>query len=152
MKRSMILTTVLALIAASSVYAGEGKDKPHGPGGPGHHGDMGLLPPHMVDDLALTAEQKTKYAEIETNFKAAAKKYHDEHPISEADREAMRKAHESGDKAAMAKYAEQRKGFMEIRKTYVDQLRAALTPEQVKKLDDAHAKFAEHHGKPGEAK
>lgn len=149
MKRTLILSAVLALITSVSVYADEGKGKPPG-GGPGRHGDMGLLPSRLVEDLALTADQKTKYAEIETNFKAAAKKYRDEHPISDADREAMRKARESGDKEAMAKYREQGKGFMEIRKTYVDQVRATLTPDQVKKLDDAREKFSEHR-KRGEA-
>src|SRR5712671_4966163 len=115
MKRSIILTTALALIALCGVNAEEGKTKPHGPGGPGHHGDMGLLPPQLLGDLSLTADQKTKYDDIEANYKAAAKKYRDEHPISDADREAMRKAHESGDKAATAKYREQGKGFMDLR-------------------------------------
>lgn len=147
MKRSIILTTALALIALYGVNAEEATTKPHGKGGPGRQGQMGLLPPKLVGDLNLTADQKTKYDDIETKFKTAAKTYRDGHPISDADREAMREAHKSGDKAAMAKYAEQRKGFMELRKGYVDQVRAILTPDQVKTLEEAKARLGEHRGK-----
>src|SRR2546425_10197220 len=61
MKRSIILTTALALIVAGAAYAGEGKAKhEHGPGGP--H-EFGLLPPKLREDLALTADQDAKVKE-----------------------------------------------------------------------------------------
>ena len=125
----------------------------------GHHGLRGsgpmldqILPPKIVEGLALTAEQKTTLDGLNASFKTDAAKWRAENPVDEA---AIKQAHESGDKEVMRKLAEKRQGLMEIRKGYLDKLRASLTDEQKTKLDKAIEEMrskqprGQHSAKPG---
>jgi Spy/CpxP family protein refolding chaperone len=160
MKTLKPLTTLAAAalvgLALTTAQA-EDKGKPEGkrPDGPRGGGALleNLLPPRLIEELKLSAEQKTKYDELQAAFKKDAAKWREEHPMTEGDREAFRKARETGDKATLEKYAQQRKGLMEKRKGYVDQFKATLTPEQKAQMDEAMEKARErmkgHGGGPG---
>lgn len=152
MSLAVVALTGLALAVARA----EDKPKAEGkqPGGPRGAGPLleHLLPPRLVSELKLTAEQKAKYDELEAAFKKDAAKWREEHPMTEADREALRKARQEGDKAKLEKFAQQRKGLMDKRKAYVDQFRTVLTPEQQKQLEEALEQArarAKERGGPG---
>ena len=136
MKSLKVLTALFAVaLTATLAFADDATNTPPA----AHHGPRGpmlehILPPHIVDGLALTAEQKTAFDSLETAFKADAVKWRAENPIDEA---ALKQARESGDKEALRKLREKQQGLMDIRKGYVDKLRASLTDEQKTKLDKA---------------
>ena len=142
MKRGMIIACLIGLVAAVGARAAdEPAAKPPESPRP-MRGNMmdNLLPPRVLDDLALTADQKTQYGALEASFtKDAAKWRADNNYDPEKAREEMRTARDSNDQAALKKLADQRKGLMDIRKGYVDKLRASLTEEQKTKLDKALA-------------
>lgn len=134
---------IATLVIGLTAYAGEGKGEgPRGGHGPGMDH---LLPKHAVEDLNLTAEQKTKYDELDKAFKTEAAKWRDAHP---GGREEFEKAKEAGDKQALEKLKNQHKEMMDMRKGYVDQVRATLTDEQKAKLDKMREEFKAEHG-PG---
>lgn len=125
---------------------------------PAHHGPHGngpllehLLPSHIVESLVLTAEQQTTFDGLEAAFKKDAAKWRADNPIDEA---AVKQARETGDKEALRQLAEKRKGLLDIRKGYIDKLRASLTDEQKAKLDKAIEEMRTRqprgqHTKPG---
>ena len=126
---------------------------------PAHHGPRGngqlpdhILQPKIVDGLALTAEQKTAYDSLEAAFKKDAAKWRADNPIDET---AVQKARETGDKEALRQFREKRQGLMDLRKGYIDKLRASLTDEQKTKLDKALEEMrtkqprGQHGGKAG---
>lgn len=139
MKLLKVLTAAFAVAltgtAAMLAFADDATNTPPA----AHHGPRGsmlehILPPHIVEGLTLTAEQKTAFDSLETAFKADAAKWRAENPVDEA---ALKQARESGDKEALRKLREKQQGLMDIRKGYVDKLRASLTDEQKTKLDKA---------------
>lgn len=135
MKSTLKVTlTLLALAvgtAAPLVRAQEStteKPKPERrEGGPGMRGDRLKM---LSEELALTADQKTKLK-----------------PILKSEMDAMRALREdtSLDRAAM------RTKMMELRKTYAAQIRAVLTPEQQTKFDELQTRMRERrpHGPGG---
>lgn len=138
MKKFTLLTAAIALIAVAAVQA---EDKPAPKKHEGGRPMMEqLLPPMAVEKLNLTADQKAKLDELNAGFKKDMEQYKKDHPVSEADREAMKKARESGDKEAMKaareKLAETMKGAIEIRKGYMEKFKATLTDEQKKQLEE----------------
>jgi PAB1-binding protein PBP1 len=138
MKKLVLIVTVLALAATASTYAGDKEGKRKGAPGQGRAPQMmeQLLPPPAVEKLNLDAGQKARYDELSAAFKAEAAQWRAQNPVTEADKEAMKKARESGDKEAMKPLMEKRKGLMEIRKKYVEQFKATLTDEQKEKLGE----------------
>jgi len=142
MKRGILIACLIGLVAAVGARAAdEPAAKPPESPRP-MRGNMmdNLLFPRMLDELALTADQKTKYDALEASFKKDAAKWRtDNNYDPEKAREEMRAARDSNDQAALKKLAEQRKGLMDIRKGYIDKLRASLTDEQKTKLDKALA-------------
>jgi Spy/CpxP family protein refolding chaperone len=151
MKQYKMLATMAAVALALGAFCAasandETNQVKHAQRGPGPAFDH-LLPPRVVEDLSLTADQKAKYDKIEADFKSAAAKWREAHP---ADPEALRKARESGDKDALQKMRDQRKELMDIRKSHVDQVRATLTDEQKAKLDKDLEEAREH--RPGHDK
>jgi Spy/CpxP family protein refolding chaperone len=151
MKQFKILAAMAAIALALGAFSAasandETNQVKHARRGSGPAMDH-LLPPRAVEDLSLTADQKTKYDQIEADFKGAAAKWREAHP---ADPEAFRKARESGDKDALQKLRDQRKELMDIRKSHVDKVRATLTDEQKAKLDKALEGMREH--RPGHDK
>ena len=140
-------TAVVALTGFALTLAWA-DDSTNPPAPPAHHGAHGapllehLLGPKILEGLALTAEQKTAYDSLEAAFKKDAAKWHADNPIDEA---AVKQARETGDKEALRQFREKRQGLIDIRKGYVDKLRASLTDEQKTKLDRA---LEEMHNKP----
>jgi len=128
-------STVVALtsFALASAFAEDTTATParHNPSSNGPRIEH-ILPPPVVEGLALTAEQKTTYDGLDAAFKKDAAKWQADNPI---DTEAMKKARETGDKEAMRQFREKYQGLMDIRKSYVDKVRASLTDEQKAKLD-----------------
>jgi Spy/CpxP family protein refolding chaperone len=109
-----------------------------------------LLPPPVLEDLALTPEQKTGYDALAAGFKKDAAKWRtDNNYDPEKAREEMRQARDSGDQATIQKLTDQRKGLMDLRKSYVDKVRASLTDEQKAKLDAALEHARQMRGGPG---
>lgn len=142
MKRGIIIACLIGLVTAVGARAAdESTNKP-----PAEHRPMrrmapameNILPPGMLDELALTADQKTKYDDLNAAFKKDAAKWRtDNNYDPEKAREEMRKARQAGDHEALKKLEDQRKGLMDLRKSYVDKVRAFLTDEQTTKLEKA---------------
>lgn len=140
MKRGIIIACLIGLMTVIGARAADQPaPKPPGDQRPARPNMMeNVLPPRVVDDLALTADQKTKYDELQAGFKKDAAKWRaDNNYDPEKAREEMMKARETGDQATMKKLGEQRKGLMELRKSYTDRARALLTDDQKAKLDKA---------------
>lgn len=124
---------------------------------PGHHGQRGagtmfehILPPKIVEALALTADQKTMLDGLETAFKKDVAKWRAENPVDDA---AVKQARETGDREALRKLDEKRQVVTDLRKGYVDKFRAALTDEQKTKLGKVleEARNRKPGAKPGKA-
>ena len=152
MKRGIAITCLIGLVAATAARAQETNAPPPLP--PAHRpmGPMmdNLLPPPVLEDLALTPEQKTNYDALAAGFKKDAAKWRaDNNYDPEKVREEMRMAHDAGDQATIQKLTDQRKGLMDLRKSYVDKVRAFLTDEQKAKLDTALEHAREMRGGPG---
>lgn len=146
MKLLKTLTAVAFVgVALTLANAEEGKavGKGEGKRGPGRMMEH-LLPPRVVGELNLTAEQKTKLDALDAAFKKDADAWEKDHPDF---KEQLRKAHEAKDKEAGKKLMEQRKSLMEARKGYIDQLRATLTDEQKVKLDKSIEEAKNRMGK-----
>jgi Spy/CpxP family protein refolding chaperone len=104
----------------------------------------------MLEELALTPEQKTKYDALAAGFKNDAAKWRaDNNYDPEKAREEMRQARDAGDEATIQRLNDQRKGFMDLRKSYVDKVRAFLTDEQKANLDKALERAREGRGGHG---
>ena len=157
MKRGIIIACLIGLVAITGARAADTNAPPPKPPGdqrPGRPMGMmdNLLPPRVVDDLALTADQKTKYDDLQAGFKKDAAKWRaDNHYDPEKAREEMTKAREAGDESTMKKLGEQRKGLMDLRKSYTDKVRSFLTDDQKAKLDKAmeHGPGRGPRGGPG---
>jgi len=128
-------TAVVALTGGALAFADDATNTPP----PAHHGLRGngplldhVFPPKIVAGLALTAEQQALLDGFDAAFKKDAVKWRAENPVDEA---ALKQARESGDKEALRTLGEKRQVLMEIRKGYIEKLRAALTDEQKTKLD-----------------
>ena len=153
MKRGFAITCLIGLVAAAAARAQETNAPP--PPMPPNHRPMGpmmdnLLPPPVLEDLALTPDQKTNYDALATGFKKDAAKWRaDNNYDPEKAREEMRQAHDAGDQATIQKLIDQRKGLMDLRKSYVDKVRTSLTDEQNAKLDKTLLRTREMRGGPG---
>lgn len=143
MKLAKTLSIALIAGALINVQAGEGKSEGKQRKGPGPMLEH-LLPPRVVEDLNLTADQKATFDGLESAFKKDAEKWRSEHRQNP---EEFRKARESGDKEALQKIGEDRKQLMETRRSYMDKLRASLNDEQKSKLDESIGEFRKRHGK-----
>jgi len=146
-----LLTTLTAValvgFTLTLAYAEEGKAPGKGKGegrrGPGP-GMEHLLPPRLIGDLSLTADQKAQYDELTAAFKKEADAWEKAHP---GFHDEARKAREAGDKNVGGKLKEQRKSLMEARKGYVDKFRTSLTDEQKAKLDKSIEDAKDRMGK-----
>jgi len=149
--RTTMIVTFAALLAGTFAMAQSGEGKPDAPKGKGPGGGPGamldnLLPPHALDELKLTADQKTKYDGLQAAFKKELDAWKSAHPNA-ADQ--MRKAREDGDRDALHKLAEERKPVMDARKAGVDKLRESLTAEQKETLDKAMEQARNRRGPGG---
>ena len=148
MKKLVIMIAAIAIVAIVA-QAEEGKQRAES-GGPGARKALmegQLLPPKVVEDLSLTADQKTKLDEMSAAFKKEVEAWEQAHPNF---KDEVKKAREAQDKEAMKKLMEERKPVYESRKKYIEQFKASLTDEQKKKLEDMKPKMGRRQGpKPG---
>ena len=142
MKRGIIIACLIGLVTAVGARAADDSTNnppaDHRPPRPMAPAMEAILAPRVLDDLGLTADQKIKYDDLNAGFKKDAAKWRTDNNYDPGKaREEMRKARQAGDHEAMKKLEDQRKGLMDIRKGYVDKVRALLTDEQRTKLDKA---------------
>ena len=158
MKRLLIAIATVALLAGAVARAGEGKENhpgkgPGGPGGPRF--DMPLIPPRLMDELTLTDDQKSKVETLQAEFSKQRDKLRAEqkdNPEMAKLRDEMKAAHQANDKEKIRQLHEQLMErdhpILDLRKQYMDKVRALLTDEQKKKLDEARDRIRERRG-PG---
>jgi hypothetical protein len=134
MERGILIACLIGFVAAVGARAA---DEPpvnstgqHGP----MRGGMGdLLPTHLLDKLALTADQKTKYDALDASFKKDLAKWRSTHSSgSESSSSAG-----STNNVSSNSVSSSHKGMRELRKGYIDQLRPSLTSDQTATLDKA---------------
>jgi Spy/CpxP family protein refolding chaperone len=138
MKRGIIITTLIGLVAATAARAAD-TNAPPLPNPSAHQPLVGnLLPPRVLEDLALTSGQQASYDALASDFKKDAAKWRaDNNYDPEKAREEMSQARAASDQATIQKLTDQRKGLLDLRKSYVDKVRAFLTDEQKATLDKA---------------
>jgi hypothetical protein len=154
MKRGIIITSLIGLVAATAVRAAD-TDTPPLPDPSAHQPMMGsLLMPRVLENLALTTAQQTSYDALAAGFKKDAAKWRaDNNYDPEKARQEMTQARDAGDQATIQKLTDQRQGFVDLRKSYVDRVRTFLTDDQKATLDKAfvHAQnWGSGHGPSGE--
>jgi len=152
MKRLVVAATAAVLLTGVAAFAqGDTNQPPKPPGGPRGPGGPGgqqltlpLIPPRLMNELKLTADQKPKVEAVVSEFD----KERDKIRASQTNnteiaklRDDMRVAREAGDREKMRSLREQlapyEKPLLDLRKDYMDKVRALLTDEQKKTLDDA---------------
>ncbi len=138
MKRWFILSAALALLTSAAVFAADEAAAPEG-GKRDHPKFKGLMPPKALKELNLTKEQEAKYKALDQEFLKERQKWMEEHkPKDDAP------AASGEDKDAKPRRPEgSRKEMLELRRKYMDQFRASLTPEQTKQLDGQIADMKE---------
>jgi Spy/CpxP family protein refolding chaperone len=134
MKRGIIIACLIGLVAGLTAQAQEtnAPPKPSGNGpawGGGNRPMMdNILMPRVLEELSLTADEKTKYDALEKDFKADFAK------LREANKDDMQKGREA---------------MRNLRRSYVDKVRAFLTDEQKAKLDKAQERARAMRGGQG---
>ena len=165
MKRLMIAITALGLLAAGAARAADESNQPpakvHGgpPGGPGGpRAEMPLIGPKLMDELKLTSEQEPKVKALEDEFDKQRDKLRADlknNPDTAKLRDEIRTAHDAGDnekvKSLREKQMALQKPLLDLRKQYMDKVRALLTDDQKKTLDQARERVHDRWG-PGAPK
>jgi len=134
MNRCMIIACLIGFVASAGMCAGQETNAP--PAGSRHPmaaGIENLLPPRLLERLALTADQKTKYDALEASFKKDVAQW--------------RSSHNQGS-GSTNNAPSDHKGLWEVRKGYIDQFRASLTSDQIAKLDKALENIRNNRGGP----
>jgi len=158
MRQWLTIVAVTALVAASALRA---QDQPPGPPrGPrgGRGGPMqnipSILPPPVVDQLSLTADQQAKLKDLNAQFvkerdRLLAKQKADGSDIAKV-RDDMQAARDAGDQAKMrelrGKLQQLFQPQLDLQKKYRDQFRTSLTDDQKKKMDDTLEELAQRRG------
>jgi hypothetical protein len=93
---------------------------------------FGILPPHLLDQLALTPEQTAKYDPLNASFKSDAAK--------------LRAENAGG--GTNAPSGGSRQAMRELHKSYIEKVKAFLTAEQTATLDKAMQHGPGGHGGP----
>ena len=160
MKSLLIACAAVALLAAGMTRAAETNAPPMPPGGPGGHGgpggprfEMPLIPPKLMADLALTADQKPKVDAIAADFAQQRDKIladQKNNPAITKLRDEIRAAREAGDRAKIRELRTQlapyEKPLLDLRRESMDKVRALLTDAQKKTLDEARERFGRRNG------
>jgi Spy/CpxP family protein refolding chaperone len=121
MKHRIIIACMIGLVTATAALAtDDSTNAPPAAPRPPRSTFGGLLPPRLLDQLALTPEQKAKYDPLNADFKSDLVKLRTDNA-------------ESGTNAPVAG----RQAMHELRKNYLEKVRAFLTPEQNATLDKA---------------
>ena len=138
MKRGMIIACLIGLVAVVGVRAAdEPPANPTGERRPARSGMDNLLPPHVLEKLALTADQKTKYDALDASFKKDVAKWRSSHSFGGG----------SGSSTGTTNsVSSNHNGPRELHKGYIDQLRPTLTSDQVATLDQALENMRNNRG------
>ncbi len=159
MRRTICILTLLALalttatIVVAKKPAAERPARKQGPGrhGPGGPGQMPLVPPGLVNQLELTADQQTAFDALAKQWAADRDAWLKENKPDSAQQAEMKAAREAGDRERMQALREQHQGKMkslhEMRQSYVDKVKALLNDDQQSILARAqeHARQHRHH-------
>jgi hypothetical protein len=140
MKHRIVIACMIGLMTALSARAADDStNAPSAPNAPSgdHHSpmrSMGLMPPRVLDQLALTPEQKAKYEPLNESFKSDVAKLR-------------------ADSAAAGTNAPpggNRQAIRDLHKSYIEKVRAFLTADQNATLDKAmqHGPGPGGHGGP----
>jgi hypothetical protein len=136
MKRGILIACLIGLVAAVGARAAD--EPPANP--PGQHGPMrggmDLLPPRVLEKLALTADQKTKYDALDASFKKDVAKW----------RSSQSSGGEGTSTGTTNNVSSNRKGLRDLHKGYIDQLRPTLTSDQAVTLDKALENMRNNRG------
>ncbi|HTS16080.1 MAG TPA: hypothetical protein VMP11_00755 [Verrucomicrobiae bacterium] len=125
MKRRFVITCLISLAIAAGAYAaGDSTNAPPEAPRPMRPMMGNLLPPRVLEQLALTADQQTKYDALDTAFKGDVAKLRTQMTPSAG---AVTNAPPSGGRQQMR----------ELRHGYLEKVRAILTADQQTKLDQA---------------
>lgn len=148
MKRAVYaLTTLLTIALVAPAFAVHEGDK--GPR-PDHKPPQAipLLPKRAAERLDLTADQKEKIDKINKKFNEERDAWLAKNKPEENLRAKIRDAEKAGDEAKAKALKEEVKAKMkpvwELRQSYMKQVRAELTPEQITKLDEMRDEAREH--------
>lgn len=137
MKRGILIACLIGLVAAVGARAAdEPPANPSGQHGPARGGMESLLPPRVLEKLALTADQKTKYDALNTSFKNDAAKLWSSHSAGG----------ESSSSGSTNNASSNRKGLRDLHKSYIDQLRPSLTSDQAATLEKALENMRNNRG------
>ena len=137
MKRGILITCLIGLVAAVGARAAdEPPANPPGQHGPARGGMESLLPPRVLEKLALTADQKTKYDALNTSFKNDVAKWRSTHSSGS----------EGGSSGSTNNVSSDRRGLRDLHKSYIDQLRPTLTSDQAATLDKALENMRNNRG------
>jgi Spy/CpxP family protein refolding chaperone len=153
MKLGIAVICLIGLVAATAARAADTNAPPLA--NPSAHQPMAgnLLPPRVLEDLALTSEQQANYDALAASFKKDAAKWRADNGYDpQKAREEMSQARAAGDQATIQVVTNERKELVDLRKSYVDKVRAFLTDEQKatlnKALEHAHD-WSGGHGPSG---
>lgn len=143
MRRGHVIVCLIGLVAATAVRAGDtNAPAPFSLPERRHTRSMVVLPPHVLEALALTPDQQAKYDAIAADFKEDARRWCDANNYDPGEaHEEMHEAREIGDEATVERLASLREGFRDLRRSYADKVRVVLTEKQKATLDKA----LEHH-------
>ncbi|MGD1017897.1 MAG: hypothetical protein ABSA12_01130 [Verrucomicrobiia bacterium] len=125
MKRAVIIACLTSVVmAAAALAADDSTNAPPTPPHPMRPMMRNLLPPRVFEDLALTADQQTKYDSLNTSFKSDVAKLR------------ANNAPSSGTTTNAAPGGG-RQAFQALHRSYIEKLRAFLTADQNAKLTEA---------------
>ena len=144
--RNKVILCVLgsSLLLTAPALRAEHTNSPAGP--PSKHQREGLLPPNVVEKLNLTDEQKAKLKAITEKFEKNRDEYVAAHRSEmDAARTAMQDAGNDAEKKKEAReqMGKAMSGLQTERKAAIDELRALLTDEQKKILEESKPKHRE---------
>jgi len=122
MKRTMIITCLISMMAAIGAYAADSSTNAPPPAPPRPMRPMlsNILPPRVFDALALTGDQQTKYNALNESFKSE-----------------VAKLRANSQSSTNATPGSARQEIQELRHGYVQKVRAFLTADQDAKLTQA---------------
>jgi Spy/CpxP family protein refolding chaperone len=123
MKRAVIIACLASIAIAAGALAAD--DSTNAPPMMPHRPMFGnLLPPRVLGQLALTADQQTKYDALDASFKSDVAKWRAENAPS------------SGTTTNAVPPSGGRQALRALRKSYIEKLRAFLTADQNAKLTE----------------
>jgi hypothetical protein len=131
MKRGILMACLIGLVAAVGARAAD-DSRPM-------RGGMNLVPPPVLEKLALTPDQKAKYDALDASFKKDVATW----------RSSNSSGGESGSGGSTNNVSSNRQGLRELHKSYMDQFRASLTSDQTGTLDKALENLRNNRGGHG---